>query len=143
MSDQIPEVNAGRRRKSSSRPTTQAERPVRRPAGAAKPSAKPTRPSYPSGSSSSGSGGLGGLGGLTGSSGSRKSCGGGIFGILILVIVLYFLLRSCGGGLSLPGMTDLENEPAQNVPVYTEPTQAVQPGRQPSIREKIPGKSGW
>ncbi len=149
MSDQIPEVNAGRRRKSSNRPTTQAERPVRRPAGAAKPSAKPTRPSYPSGSSSSGSSGLGGLGGLlgglgssgssggsgstgglgglTGSSGSRKSCGGGLFGIIILVIVLYFLLRSCGGGLSLPGMTGPEDEPAQNVPAYTEPTLASEP----------------
>jgi len=157
MSDQIPEINAGRRRKSSNRPTTQAKQPIRRPVGSAKPSAKPTRPtysggsgqttgSYPTGSSSSGSGGLGGLGGLLGglggsgssggsgglggltsSSGSRKSCGGGLIGIIILAIVLYFLLRSCGGGLSLPGLTGLEEEPAQNVPVYTEPTQPIQP----------------
>ena len=159
MSDQIPEVNAGRRRKSSNRPTTQAQQPIRRPAGSAKPSAKPTRPTYsggsgqttggfPSGSSSSGSGGLGGLGGLlsgltgsgnsggsggsgglgglTGSSGSRKGCGG-IIGIIILVIVLYFLLKSCGGGLSLPGMTGVEEEPTQNLPVLVEPTQAIQP----------------
>ena len=162
MSDQIPEVNAGRRRKSSNRPTTQAEQPIRRPVGSAKPSPKPTRPTYsggsgqttggfPSGTSSGGSGGLGGLGGLlgglggssssggsgssgglgglgslTGSRGSRKGCGG-IFGIIILVIVLYFLLKSCQGGLSLPGLTGLEQEPTQNVPVYSEPTQPVQP----------------
>jgi len=139
MSDQIPEVNAGRRRKSSSRPTTQAEQPVRRPAGSAKPSAKPTRPTssggsgqttggFPSGSSPSGSGGLGGLGGLlgglgglTGSSGSKKSCSGGVFGIIILVIVLYFILRGCQG-ISVP-----EQDPGQNVPLVTEPTQPVQP----------------
>jgi len=155
MSDQIPEVNAGRRRKSSNRPTTQAERPVRKPAGAAKPSAKPTRPtysggsdqttgSYPSGSSSSGSSGLGGLGGLlsglggssssgstggigglTGSSGSKKSCGGGLFGIIILVIVLYFLLRSCQGGSLFSGLTVPEQDPGQSVPAYTEPTQPL------------------
>jgi len=154
MSDQIPEVNAGRRRKSSNRPTTQAERPVRRPAGAAKPSAKPTSPtysggsdqstgSYPSGSSSSGSSGLGGLGGLlgglggsgstgglgglTGSSGSKKSRGGGIFGIIILVVVLYFLLRGCQGGSQLSGLTGPEQDPGQSVPAYTEPTQPIQP----------------
>jgi len=155
MSDQIPEVNAGRRRKSSNRPTTQAERPVRKPAGAAKPSAKPTRPtysggsdqttgSYPSGSSSSGGSGLGGLGGLlsglggssssgstggigglTGSSGSKKSCGGGLFGIIILVIVLYFLLRSCQGGSLFSGLTGPEQDPGQSMPAYTEPTQPL------------------
>ena len=156
MSNQIPEVNAGRRRKSSNRPTTQAEQPIRRPTGSAKPSPRPTSPTYsggsgqttggfPSGSSSSGTGGLGGLGGLlsglggsgssgssgglgglTGSRGSRKGCGG-IIGIILLVIVLYFLLKSCQGGLSLPGMTGLEQEPTQNVPVYSEPTQPAQP----------------
>jgi len=145
MSDQIPEVNAGRRRKSSNRPTTQAERPVRKPAGAAKPSAKPTSPtysggsdqstgSYPSGSSSSGSSGLGGLGGLpgglggsgssgssgglgglTGSSGRRKSCGGGMVGITILVVVLYFLLRGCQGGSLLPEMTVPDQSPGHSV----------------------------
>ncbi len=149
MSDQIPEVNAGRRRKSSNRPTTQAERPVRRPAGAAKPSAKPTRPTYPSGSSTSGSSGLGGLGGLisglgssssssgsgstgglgglTGSSGSNKSCGG-VIGIIILGIVLYFILKGCGVESLLPEMTAPEQDPGQSVPAYTEPTQALQPG---------------
>lgn len=160
MSDQIPEVNAGRRRKSSNRPTTQAQQPIRRPTGAAKPSAKPTRPTYsggsgqttggfPSGSSSSGSSGLGGLGGLlgglggsgssggtgstgglgglTGSSGSRKSCGGGLFGIIILVIVLYFVLRGCQGGSLLPEMTLPEQDPGQSLPAYTEPTQPIQP----------------
>ena len=87
MTDQPLEVNAGRRRKSSNRPTTQAQPPVRRPAGSAKPSAKPTRPtypsgssqssgSYPSGSSSSGSSGLGGLGGLLGGLGGSGSSGG-------------------------------------------------------------------
>lgn len=152
MSDQIPEVNAGRRRKSSNRPTTQAEQPIRRPVGSAKPSAKPTRPTYsggsgqttggfPSGSSSSGSSGLGGLGGLlgglggsgssggsgglgglAGSSGGRKGCGG-LVGIIILVIVLFFLFKSCQGGSLLPDMTS----PEQNEPVYTQPTQVLQP----------------
>lgn len=155
MSDQIPEVNAGRRRKSSNRPTTQAETPIRRPFGSSKPSAKPTRPTYsggssqttggfPSGSSSSGSSGLGGLlgglgssssssasgstgglGGLMGSSGSKKSCGG-IIGIIILGIVLFFLFRSCQGGF-LPEMTAPEQDPGQSVPAYTEPTQPLQP----------------
>ena len=149
MSDQTPEVNAGRRRKSSNRPTTQAEKPVRRPPGAAKPSAKPNQPSYPSGSSASGSsdlGGLGGLlnglgsssssdgsgstgglGGLTGSSGSRKGCSGGIIGIIILAIVLYFLLRSCGGESLLPEITAPGQDPGQSMPAYTEPTQPIQP----------------
>jgi len=87
MSDQIPEVNAGRRRKSSSRPTSQVEQPIRKPAGSAKPSAKPARPTYsggsgqttggfPNGSPSSGSGGLGGLGSLLGGLGSSGSAGG-------------------------------------------------------------------
>ncbi len=155
MSDKIPEVNAGRRRKSSNRPTTQAETPIRRPFGSSKPSAKPTRPTYsggssqttggfPSGSSSSGSSGLGGLlgglgssssssasgstgglGGLMGSSGSKKSCGG-IIGIIILGIVLFFLFRSCQGGF-LPEMTAPEQDPGQSVPAYTEPTQPLQP----------------
>jgi len=138
MSDQTPEVNAGRRRKSSNRPTTQAQQPVRRPAGSTKPSAKPTQPSYPSGSSASGSSGLGGLGGLlggltgsgssggsggsgglgglTGSSGSRRGRSGGIIGIIILIIVLYFLVRGCQGGPLLSGTTGLEAEPTQNVP---------------------------
>ncbi|HPR34571.1 MAG TPA: hypothetical protein PKY64_02770, partial [Anaerolineaceae bacterium] len=155
MSDKIPEVNAGRRRKSSNRPTTQGETPIRRPFGSSKPSAKPTRPTYsggssqttggfPSGSSSSGSSGLGGLlgglgssssssasgstgglGGLMGSSGSKKSCGG-IIGIIILGIVLFFLFRSCQGGF-LPEMTAPEQDPGQSVPAYTEPTQPLQP----------------
>lgn len=159
MSDQIPEVNAGRRRKSSSRPTTQAERPNRQQTGSGKTSAKPTSPTLSGGSSqttegslsgssssgssglgglgsllgglgssggSSGSGGSGGLGGLTGSGGSRKSCGGGIFGIIILVIVLYFLLKSCQGSSILSDLSGYEDQPTQSVPVYTEPTQPAQ-----------------
>ncbi|MBP7196154.1 MAG: hypothetical protein KBA05_01930 [Anaerolineaceae bacterium] len=156
MSDQIPEVNAGRRRKSSSRPSSQAETPVRRPTASAKPSPKPTRPtfpqggsqssgSYPGGSSSGSSGlgglgsllgglgssggsaGSGGLGGLTGSGGSRRGCGSGIIGILILAIVLYFLLKGCQGGYPLPDMMAPGQDPAQNVPAYTEPAQVSQP----------------
>ncbi len=151
MSDQIPEVNAGRRRKSSNRPTTQVEQPIRRPVGSSKPSAKPTRPTYsggsgqttggyPTGSSSSGSGGLGGLGGLLGGLGgsgrSRKGCGG-IIGIIILGIILFLLFKSCQGGI-LPEMTVPEQDPAQNLPVYTEPTQPVQPAQPQATSTSAP-----
>ena len=60
-----------------------------------------------------------------GSSGSKKSCGG-IIGIIILGIVLFFLFRSCQGGF-LPEMTAPEQDPGQSVPAYTEPTQPLQP----------------
>ena len=141
MSDQIPEVNAGRRRKSSSSPTTQAERPNRKPTGSGSSSPRPTSSpysggssqtggGYSSGSSSSGSGGLGGLGGLVGGlasrGGSKRSCGGGLLGIIILVIVLFFLLRGCLGSSFLSDLTEYEEVPTQSVPVYTEPTQPAQ-----------------
>lgn len=138
MSDNIPEVNAQRRRRSSNKATSQAEKPVRRET--------PSRPAS-SGSggigttptSSSGSGGsspLGGLGGLAGglgslmgsdssSSGKRRSSCGGIIFMIILLIILFFVFRSClGGGGSLFS----ENGGNQSVlPQPTQDTGFVQP----------------
>lgn len=148
MSDNIPEVNAQRRRRSSNKPTHQAERPVRRDA--------PPRPSSSGGGigmkpPSSGSGGgfsgipssggssygggspLGGLGGLAGGLGSllgggsgapsrrRGSCGG-IIGLLILLIILFLVFRSCqGGGSLLPSMESSDPyQPTQDT-AYAQP----------------------
>ena len=138
MSDNIPEVNAQRRRRSSNKPTHQAERPVRRDA--------PPRPSSsgggigmkppsssgsgfsgmpPSGGSSFGSGSpLGGLGGGLGSifgSGAgtplrRRGGCGGIVGLILLLIILFLVFRSCqGGGSLLPSIESSDPyQPAQD-----------------------------
>lgn len=126
MSDDIPEVNAKRRRKGS-QPTGQASRPIRRqtpprPSSSGSggigmtppPSSGSSGSDYggglpPSGGSSYGSGGLGGLssglgsllGGLgSGTSGKRGGCGS-IVGIIILLLVVFFLFRMCSSGSSL------------------------------------------
>ncbi|MDD4043703.1 MAG: clostripain-related cysteine peptidase [Anaerolineaceae bacterium] len=143
MSDDIPEVNAKRRRRGS-QPTEQASRPQRRQT--------PPRPSAggggigmtpppssgsggggfgsipPSGGSSygGGSGGLGGLGGGLGSllgglgsgTSSKRSGCGSIIGIILLLLVIFVVFRMCsgGGGSLLPGFD-------QGGPVDTQPTQ--------------------
>jgi len=140
MSDNIPEVNAQRRRKGS-QPTGQASRPIRRqtpprptssgsggigmtPSGGSSSSGSFSGGSTPSGGGSYGSGGLGGLGGLgsllgglgSGTSGKRGGCGS-IVGIIILLLVVFFLFRMCSGGSSLLPQID------QNEPVVSQPTQ--------------------
>lgn len=140
MSDNIPEVNAQRRRKGS-QPTGQASRPIRRqtpprptssgsggigmtPSGGSSSSGSFSGGSTPSGGGSYGSGGLGGLGGLgsllgglgSGSKGRRSGCGS-IFGIIILLLVIFFLFRMCSGGSSLLPQLDVQE------PVNTQPTQ--------------------
>lgn len=140
MSDNIPEVNAQRRRKGS-QPTGQASRPIRRqtpprptssgsggigmtPSGGSSSSGSFSGGSTPSGGGSYGSGGLGGLGGLgsllgglgSGTSGKRGGCGS-IVGIIILLLVVFFLFRMCSGGSSL--LPQIE----QNEPVVSQPTQ--------------------
>ena len=134
MSDNIPEVNAQRRRKGS-QPTGQASRPVRRqtpprptssgsggigmtpPGGSSSSSGGFSGGSNPSGGSSFGSGlgGLAGLGGLlgglgSGSKGKRSGCGS-IFGIIILLLVIFFLFRMCSGGSSLLPQVDQVQTP--------------------------------
>ena len=162
-----PEININRRRKGN-RPTTQAAKPIRRPlpgtsSGSASSTPRPSTAgtsgassgssgypssaggSYPSssGMSSGGSslgGGLPGLGSLLGSGGSKRKTGcGGIILLLIALVVLYFLFRSCSGGST--GMVPAENnqgqpfasEPTQVVPqqpIFVEPTQVI-PTRTP------------
>ncbi|MBP7212972.1 MAG: hypothetical protein KBA03_01940, partial [Anaerolineaceae bacterium] len=126
MSDDIPEVNAGRRRKTSSPPSGQAQKPTR-PSTTSRPSSgggigmtpPPTSGSGSSGSSSSGgSGNLGGLGSLLGSiaagsasgRGQRKGgCGcGSIIGIVVVVLVLLFAMQMCSGDDSL--FSDLDSD---------------------------------
>ncbi len=147
MSDNIPEVNAQRRRKGS-QPTGQASRPVRRqtpprpsssgsggigmtPTGGSSGGGGGFSGGSPSGGGSFGSGGLGGLGGLgsllgglgSGSSGKRGGCGS-IVGILILLLVIFFLFRMCSGGGSLLPQSEQE-QPAVSQP--TADTSFVQP----------------
>ena len=133
MSDDIPEVNARRRRRSSSKPSQQAERPVRRQT--------PPRPSSsggggigmtpppgsgsggggfsPSGGGSFGTGGLGGLGGLLGGLGSavgrRRGGCGSIVGIILVLLVVFFLFRMCSGGSSLLPQSGM-NQPSNSQP---------------------------
>ena len=127
MSDDIPEVNAGRRRKTSSSPSSQAQKPSR-PSTTSRPSSGggigmtpgPTSGSGSSGSSSSGgSGNLGGLGGLgsllggiaAGSSsgrGQRKGGCGSIIGIVVVILVLLFAMQMCSGDDSL--FSDLDSD---------------------------------
>ena len=147
MSDNIPEVNAQRRRKGS-QPTGQASRPIRRqtpprptssgsggigmtPTGGSSSSGGSFSGGSPSGGGSFGSGGLGGLGGLgsllgglgSGSSGKRSGCGS-IVGIIILLLVIFFLFRMCSGGSSLLPQL-VQEQPSVSQP--TQDTGFVQP----------------
>jgi hypothetical protein len=155
MSDNIPEVNAQRRRRSSSKPTGQAEAPSRRrtsprpssgsgsigmtppPGSTGTGGFDGVPPSTgssgglggfpPSGGGSYGSSPMGGLGGLAsllggmGASGKRRGGCGGIIGIILLLVVLFFIIRSCqGGGSFLPQMDNGEQ-------YYEQPTQDLAP----------------
>ena len=150
MSDDIPEVNAKRRRKGS-QPTGQASKPVRqqtpsRPtsssssnigmtpsSGSSSSGSSFSGSSTSSGSSSSGSGGLGGLGGLgsllgglgSGSKGKRSGCSN-IIVIIVLFLVVLFLINMCSGDGSLFSQLDLDES--------TEDTSAVQPVSPTSTR---------
>ena len=94
------------------------------PSGGSSSSGSFSGGSTPSGGGSYGSGGLGGLGGLgsllgglgSGTSGKRGGCGS-IVGIIILLLVVFFLFRMCSGGSSLLPQID------QNEPVVSQPTQ--------------------
>lgn len=94
------------------------------PSGGSSSSGSFSGGSTPSGGGSYGSGGLGGLGGLgsllgglgSGSKGRRSGCGS-IFGIIILLLVIFFLFRMCSGGSSLLPQLDVQE------PVNTQPTQ--------------------
>ena len=120
MSDDIPEVNAGRRRKTSSPPSGQAQKPTRQDAPSRPSSSggigmtpRPTSGSGSSGSSSSGGsgnlGGLGGLGGLLGGlaagsstgRGQRKGGCGSIIGFVVVLLVLLLVMQMCSGDNSL------------------------------------------
>jgi len=124
MSDDIPEVNAGRRRKTSSSPSSQAQKPSR-PSTTSRPSSgggigmtpPSTSGSGSSGSSSSGgSGNLGGLGSLLGGiaagsssgRGQRKGGCGSIIGIVVVILVLLFAMQMCSGDDSL--FSDLDSD---------------------------------
>ncbi len=75
---------------------------------------------FPSGGSAGG--GLPGLGSLLGSGGSKGKTGcGGIVLLLVALVVLYFLFRSCSGGSS--GLVPAENNQGQ--PFASEPTQVI------------------
>ena len=142
MSNDIPEVNAQRRRKGS-QPTGQASRPVRRqtpprptssgsggigmtpPTGSGSGSSDSgwSGSSPSSGGGSYGSGGLGGLagglgsllGGLgSGTSGKRGGCGS-IVGIILLLLVIFFLFRMCSGSGSILPQLD-QDQPSVSQP---------------------------
>jgi len=157
MSDDIPEVNAQRRRRGST-PTEQAQRPVRRqeprPSSSGSGGIGMTPPPSsgsgssgglpPSGSSGSlgglgaGLGGLlGGLGGSSGTSNRRGGCGGTI-GIIVVLLLIFFLFRMCSGGGSL--LPQLEQQPVS--PQATQDTSFVQPVSPTSTRAPIPASSG-
>ncbi len=139
MSDEIPEVNAKRRRRGS-QPTGQASRPVRRETpsrptssssggiGMTPPPTSGSGGSGWSGSSSSsgggsyGSGGLGGglgslLGGLGSATSGKRGGRGSIVGIILLLLVIFFLFRMCSGGTSLLPQVE------QETPAVTQPNQ--------------------
>ena len=161
MSDDIPEVNAKRRRKGS-QPTGQASKPVRqqtpsRPtsssssnigmtpsSGSSSSGSSFSGSSTSSGSSSSGSGGLGGLGSLlgglgSGSKGKRSGCSN-IIVIIVLFLVVLFLFNMCSGDghcfLNLIWM-NLLRTPAQ----FNQSLPPLLAGRQPSL-QATPAKPG-
>ncbi len=154
MSDDIPEVNAQRRRRGST-PTGQAGRPVRkqenRPSsgsGGIGMTPSPTSAgSGSSGSSGSGLGGLGsGLGSLLGSLGSgsgttgRRGGCGSIIGVILVVVVIIFIIRNCSGdGISLLSQVD-QQEPGITQP--TQDTSFVQPVSPTATRGALPTSSG-
>lgn len=125
MSDKIPEINAGRRRKTSGSPSGQAQKPGRQ-GSPSRPSSGggigmtpgPTSGSGSSGKSSSGgSGNLGGLGSFLGGLALGKATGGGkrkggcgsIIGIVVVLLVLLFVLQMCSGNGSLFSSLDSED----------------------------------
>jgi len=157
MSDDIPEVNAQRRRRGST-PTEQAQRPVRRqepstsssgsggigmtPSSGLGGSSSGGLP--PSGGSSSLGGlgaGLGGLlGGMGGSSGTTKRRGGcgGTIGIIVVLLLIFFLFRMCSGGGSLLSQIGQQSESSQP----TQDTSFVQPVSPTSTRGPISASLG-
>lgn len=129
-----PEINVQRRRKGS-RPTTQAEKPIRRPTPGS--SGGTSSGGFTGGStggggytggggstsgggSFTGGGGLPNLGSLLGSGGGGKLGCGGIILLVVAVIIFFVLSRSCGGDLSSLLPVDTGQQPA-----YTEPTQSL------------------
>lgn len=157
MSDDIPEVNAQRRRRGST-PTEQAQRPVRRqeprPSSSGSGGIGMTPSSGLGGSSSGGlppsggssslgglGAGLGGLlGGMGGSSGTTKRRGGcgGTIGIIVVLLLIFFLFRMCSGGGSLLSQIGQQSESSQP----TQDTSFVQPVSPTSTRGPISASSG-
>lgn len=125
MSDDIPEVNAQRRRKTSNAPSGQAQKPSRQGApsrpssgGGIGMSPGPASSSGSSGSGySGGSGNLGGLGGLLGglAAGSamggrqRKGGCGSVIGFVVVLLVLLLVMQMCSGNNSLFSSLDSDD----------------------------------